>query len=513
MDTKINSIRIIGGGTAGASVACVLKQTFPEKDIRILEGRNIPTVGVGESTLGSINSFLQFLDIQEEDFLKYCDGSYKLSIRFENFKKNDGSYFHYPFGNAYYDQVAPDYNSWIYKKCLYPNTPDTDFADCMFPQMALVNQNKVVHDNVLPNYSIRNNAAYHFDATKLGEFLKEKFRKLGGRIIQENIVKIHHNEDGSIKELELDTQNKIKADLYIDCTGFRSLLLGQSMKEPFESYEDILPNNTAWATRQPYKNKRKELVGYTNCKAVENGWIWNIPLWSRMGTGYVYSNKYISDDDALKQLQKHIGTDELEFKKIPMRIGIHKRLWVKNVCAIGLSAGFIEPLESNGLLTIHVFLIQLLSILKKEIPNEFAIKHFNIATRRMFRGFSEFVAMHYALSDRTDTQYWRDIQNRDYPIEEKFFSEKSDFQLALRNKMEDGAWHPIGGFPCIANGMGWYSQIFENIKWNDGDSRIDYKKFYNHVAEHLDHRKKEWNKIADRCPTLYDYLNERFYKE
>ena len=176
------------------------------------------------------------------------------------------------------------------------------------------------------------------------------------------------------------------------------------MKEPFESYEDILPNNSAIATRQPYTNKKEQLKGYTNCKAVSNGWIWNIPLWSRIGTGYVYSDKYTTYEDALKELQQELGTDELEFRKIKMRIGIHKRLWVKNVCAIGLSAGFIEPLESNGLLTIHHFLFNLIPILKKEIVNEFAIQHFNLSCRRMFRGFAEFVAMHYAISDRIDSE-------------------------------------------------------------------------------------------------------------
>ena len=153
--------------------------------------------------------------------------------------------------------------------------------------------------------------------------------------------------------------SKVKADLFIDCTGFSALLIDKALKEPFESFEDVLPNNSAWATKMPYKNKKKELVGYTNCTAIDNGWVWNIPLWSRIGSGYVYSDKYISDDDALLQFQKHIKKgDELEYKHIKMRTGIHKRTWVKNVCAIGLSAGFIEPLESNGLYTVHEFLLR-----------------------------------------------------------------------------------------------------------------------------------------------------------
>jgi tryptophan halogenase len=515
MDKKINSIWVVGGGTAGCSVACVLKKTFPNKDIRIIEGRDIPTVGVGESTLGQINNFLQFLDIQDKDFMKECDASYKLSIRFENWKTPNSGAFHYPFGNPYYDQIIHNYNYWSYKKFIYPNTPSSDFADCMYPHMALINQNKINDaEKAFPNWNMKQHVAYHFDAQKLGEFLKKKFRSLGGRILVENIVEVNQNEDGSVKSLLLDTGNIIKGDLYIDCTGFKSLLLDKTLKEPFESYEDILPNNSAIATKQPYTNKKEQLKGYTNCKAVGHGWIWNIPLWSRMGTGYVYSNKYISYEDALKDFQKEIGTDELEFKKLSMRIGIHKRLWVKNVCAIGLSAGFIEPLESNGLLTIHNFLFNLIPILKKEIPNEFAIKHFNLACRRMFRGFAEFVAMHYALSDRVDTEYWRDIQKRHYPIEERFFDDKSDFQLAFRNKMEDNYFHPSGGFPCIAMGMDWHPTTLENIQHAECNSDIEsYKKEYKIFADHLDNRKKHFEKIADYSPTLYDYLNENIYND
>ena len=513
MISEINSIWIVGGGIAGTSTACVLKQTFPHKDIRLIEGKSIPTVGVGESTLSQINSFLQLLNIQDKDFMKECDASYKLSIRFENWKTENSGSFHYPFGSPYYSESVLNYNYWYYKKFLKPETPNSDFADCMFPHMALINENKVCpKEGVFPSWNMKNDAAYHFDANKLSDLLKKKFRELGGRILVEDIVNIQRNEDGSIKQLDLHTGNSIKADLYIDCTGFKSLLLDKTMKEPFESYEDMLPNNSAWATKLPYVDKEKELVCYTNCKAVENGWIWNIPLWSRMGTGYVYSDKYISDDDALKQFQNHLGTEDLEFKKLDMRIGVHKRLWVKNVCAIGLSAGFIEPLESNGLLTIHTFLMKLVPILKKKIVNEFAIQHFNLACRRMFRGFAEFVAMHYALSDRTDTEYWKDIQKRNYHIEEKFIDEKSDFQLAFRNKMEEHYWHTIGGLPCIATGMDWFPTTFEEIRYAEANFSIEhYEKEWKHILENLEKRKKDFKKLASDCPTLYDYLNKNIY--
>ena len=207
--------------------------------------------------------------------------------------------------------------------------------------MQLIKQNKLDFSkiNSLP-FSLKNNSALHFDASKFGLWLKNNYCKNKINYIQDDIVSIEQDKNG-IKSLN----NKYKADLYIDCTGFKSLLLGETLKEEFINLNNLLPNNSAWATKLPYKNKRKELKLYTDCTAFNNGWIWNIPLWNRIGTGYVYSDKFVSDEDALKEFQNYLGTKELNFKKIKMRTGIHKRLWVKNVVAVGLSAGFIEPLD------------------------------------------------------------------------------------------------------------------------------------------------------------------------
>ena len=523
----INTIYVVGGGSAGAMTACTIKRFFPNKDVRILEGRNIPVIGVGESTLGPINGWLNLMGIEDKDWMKECDASYKLSIRFQDFyQKGDGG-FHYPFGKPDYaiNKSFAGLNDWYFKKFMYPETPITDYADCMYPAMALVNQNKIIDKDIFPNWSFRKDTAYHFDAVKFGNWLKENyFRKIGGRILVENITSVKHNEDGSIKSLVLDTQNEIEADLFVDCTGFNSLLLGKALNEPFESYEHMLPNNSAWATKLPYLDKVNELRPYTNCTAYNNGWIWDIPLWSRRGTGYVYSDRYISDDLALQEFKDYIIInnpnittemfDDLEFKKLKMRTGIHKRLWVKNVVAIGLSGGFIEPLESNGLLTVHEWLTHLIEVLKKPIVGEFAKKNFNMTCRRMFRGFAEFVSLHYALSNRIDTDYWKDIQRREYPIEEILADDSGDFQKAIIKKMELNHFHPVGGFNCIATGMNWFPTSVERIKYAISDkSDDDLKREWKPFVEQLDATKVEWKKLADRCPTLYDYLKENIYND
>jgi len=508
----INKIYVVGGGTAGISVASALKKTFPEKEIIMIKGRSIPTVGVGESTLAAVNNFLQFFDIQDKDFMKACDASYKQSIRFEDFyQKGDGG-FHYPFGDAYLDETI-DQNSWYFLKSIRPNLPVQDYANSMFPHMALINEGKITNKNLFPTFDFKRHTAYHFDAVKFTDWMEKNiYLPLGGKIIIEDIVEIKREEDGSIKSLVMDTEKEIQADLYIDCTGFKSLLLGETLKEPFESYEHLLPNNSAWATKQSYKNKKQELKGYTNCRAVENGWIWNIPLWSRMGTGYVYSDKYIDDDKALEQFQEHIGQDDLEFKKIKMRIGIHKKLWVKNVCAVGLSAGFIEPLESNGLFTIHTFLINLIPILKKNIVGEFAKEHYNWVCRRMFRNFAEFVGMHYYLSDRIDTEYWRDIQKRKINVEEHMLDETSEIHRAFADKLEKKQWSSTGGFPCIATGMNWFPTTLEEIMYYNKNSNIYFwENNFKSIEMNLNKRKQHYKEVAKKEPYLFDFLQETIY--
>jgi len=507
----MKKIAIVGGGSAGAMAAYTLKKFFPNKNITIVESKTIQTVGVGESTLALINKWLGMLGIKDTDFMKECDASYKLSIRFEDFyQKGDGG-FHYPFGQPYVKENKAILNDWYFKKILCPDTHNSDYAKCMYSVMALVNANKITNTS-LPNWTFRRDAAYHFDATKFSNWLKKEFKKIGGKIEVGNIIKINQDNNG-ITSLDLDTHKSISTDLYIDCSGFKSLLLSGALKEPFESYSNILPNNSAWVTHLPYKNKEQELVPYTNCTAIENGWVWKIPLWSRIGTGYVYSDKYISDDDALKEFQKYLGTKDLEFKKLKMRTGIHQNIWVKNVCAIGLSAGFIEPLESNGLLFVHEFLLQLLRALQQPRISEFSKQNFNMKCRNISNSFAEFVAMHYALSVRTDTPYWQDIQKRNYPLEQNLGRINSDFQKAHIQRFTDYHYPTTDGINCIATGMNWYAIDVPSTRYELGISNIDLLKLeWQPFINRLNKRKEEWKKLVADCPSLLEYLKKYIHK-
>jgi tryptophan halogenase len=506
----IHNITIIGGGTAGFMTASTLLKFFPNKKITLIESSNIPTVGVGESTILQIREWLHQLDIKDKDFVKETNATYKLSIKFTDFYQK-GKSFHYPFGEAYDYGSQLGLNGWWLKKHYY-NVGNEDYAESIFPNLALIKNKKLDFNekNQLP-FTFKKNSAFHFDATKFGLWLKEKYCiPKGLNYIQDDIKTIEQDKDG-IKSLN----NKYKADLFIDCTGFKSLLLGETFKEPFESLENLLPNNSAYATKLPYTNKKEQLNLYTNCTAYNNGWIWNIPLWNRIGTGYVYSDKFISDDDALKEFQEYLGTKELEFKKIKMRVGIHKRLWVKNVVAIGLSAGFIEPLESNGLFSIHEFLNVLLRNLHRGKVSQFDKDNFTYNCKQIFYNFADFVALHYALSHRDDTEYWKANLNKQWS--NTLINHQANIVDGIDNAVRQRSFQyrfpRNAGLHCISAGMNWqptdiYSLLKHNTHTNDGVWKLEAKNF----KEFSDTNKEYWNTVVKNFPDYINFLESNFYQ-
>ena len=516
---KSDNIVIVGGGTAGFMTATTLIKLFPNKKISLIESPNIKTVGVGESTIVQFRKWMKIVGIKDEDFMKECDASYKFSIGFTDFHKRGSGTFHYPFG----DSVVPDKNKftiWYLKKMAYPDIPLTDFADSFCPIMALVNNNKVHtnEDKTVGLWGLYKDTAWHFDASKFATWLRDNICIPNGlKHIRSTINDVVMCDKG-IDYLMLDNGDEVKADLFIDCTGFKSLLLGGAIKEPFISYNHILPNNKAIATHIPYKNKDKELVAFTNCTAIENGWVWNIPLWSRIGTGYVYSDKHVTPEQAEKEFKKHLkknGHDvkELKFNHIDMRVGIHKRLFVKNVLAIGLSAGFVEPLESNGLYTVHEFLSKMIMLLQRDNISQFEKDSYNIICKGIFHSWAEFVSLHYALSERDDTPYWRDNMEREYVNELYNNIEKtdSDFQKTIGSKYLRGAFEDTAGIKFIATGMNWFPTSKESIMYINTIDHLDLKAF-EESFEVMDKLKKQWNDAVKDKPSLYKYLKDNVYK-
>jgi hypothetical protein len=526
---KTDSVLIVGGGSAGWMTAATLIKNFPDKKITVIESPDVPTVGVGESTLAFIRDWLNGLDIKEEDFFAATDASYKLSIKFTDFYKEDSGSFHYPFGTPLFDDMPLRFNSWYLHKTLHDEVPVDDFTKTFFSTRALIDNNTYSENSkgIFSNFDTSRDVAYHFDAAKFGAWLRDVYCLPKGVVhMPSTVTKVNVDTDG-ITSVILSDNSAVSADLYIDCTGWKSLLIGKTLNEPFDSFESILPNNRAWATRVPYTDKEKELEPYTNCTAINNGWVWNIPLWSRIGTGYVYSDKYISPEDALIEFKEYLNsnkmtvhnkervTEDLEFRDIQFNIGIYRRTWVKNTVAIGLSAGFIEPLESNGLFTVHEFLKFLVKSMQRNEVTQWDKDTYNASARGFFSNFAQFVSLHYALSHRTTSQYWKDITERTFSPELVSMTptQITTFYTLVQQKMFEQQYEPRGGLPYIATGM-HYLPVDKAVVAN---WELIHKQDYKALDEFSFSKRRAlmlaWDEEAKKSPTLYKYLLDRYYEE
>tara|TARA_S200000501_G_scaffold309464_1_gene299369 strand:+ start:31 stop:1803 length:1773 start_codon:yes stop_codon:yes gene_type:complete len=524
MSKKIKSICIVGGGSSGWMSAATFATQLPNIDVTIIESPDFPILGVGESTLGGIKHWSSLIGLEDKDLLTETDGSYKLSIKFTDWLGKDTGGFHYPFGEAQrpIEQVAQ--NDWWFLKGNRGGLDQNSFARCHYPIAAISENNKMSDDSSgkTPGFSFVQDVAFHFDATALGQYLKKKIcLPKGVKLINSTVEKINTNDDG-IESLILQNKEKVTADLYIDCTGFKSLLLEGALGVKFNSIENIIPNNKAWATHIPYTDKNKQLEPFTNCTALSNGWTWNIPLWSRIGAGYVYSDKYISDDEALEEFKDYIRTrydnvpiEDLEFKPITMRNGIHEKTWEKNVVAIGLSSGFVEPLESTGLMTTYEWLLSLIYTLRKDFVNQWDRDAFNYALRNIFYGHANFVGMHYALSSRDDTPYWQDVTERvriDPTINNSlnYETEMGENLELLYYATSAYKYHQFregtAGFQCVAAGMN-YSPIDAQMHRSLGKLKgFDPEMHCDRLQELYRETQQKYINYAETLPSLYEYL-------
>ena len=526
---NIKKIVIVGGGSAGWMSAAMLIKFFPDYDIQVIESPDHPIVGVGESTLLGIRNYCAFLGIDEKDFMKHTDASYKMSIKFTDFYEKDSGGFHYPFGNPEFRGTIQGIEDWYFKKGLHPNTPNDEFARYYHPAAALYENNKFTlnNDGKFGDWSPKKHTAFHFDATKFGLWLRDNYCKPRGVIvIPSTVVDITTNDNG-IEKLLLSNGDSVTSDLFIDCTGFKSLLLGKTLEEEFISYSDMLPNNRAWATRISYKDKEAELEPFTNCTALSNGWVWNIPSWGRIGTGYVYSDKFIDPEDAKEEFKQHLMSDKmicprsrdevdaLEFKDIPMRVGIHKRTFVKNVVALGLSAGFIEPLESNGLFSVHVFLDKLVKTLLSGSINQFDRDCYNMACRGVFQNFAEFVALHYSFSKRDDSDYWQANNNRVY--DSKMINFEPTLSVGFfdygNQKMFQANVDWTRGLPWISVGMNHHVIDRLNVLNEEFQNDRNLHEEFSMVFAQREAWMHEWNQAAKDELSLKEFLEQFIHKD
>ncbi|GMG86530.1 tryptophan halogenase family protein [Biformimicrobium ophioploci] len=414
-DKPLNHVLVVGGGTAGWLAACHLARVGNAADgglqVTLVESPDIPTIGVGEGTVPLIRESLRNLGISETDFIRECDVTFKQGIRFVDWMKPRGSgenYYHHIFDLI--PRSAPDpVPYWLL------DSQGRSFVDSVSIQGRVCDAGLGPKLMTQPEYAGVSNYAYHLDAGKFADFLmRHATEKLGVKLLRANVTGVEKDPAGFIDGVQTDRAGYLQADLFVDCTGFRALLLGDAMKVGFVDKGHQLFADTALAVQVPYPSADTPIPCSTRSTAVDHGWIWDIGLTGRRGVGHVYSSAHSAHDEAETLLRRYVGDErgELAVRRIPMRIGHRERFWDKNCVAIGLSQGFVEPLEATGILVYDVtsqLLAELLPVVRDGLGP--ASGRFNAVVQNAWERVVDFIKLHYFISDREDTAFWKD--NRD----------------------------------------------------------------------------------------------------
>jgi tryptophan halogenase len=400
-------IVVLGGGTAGWMAAAALVTGLKGRTVELVESEDIGTVGVGEATFPSIRNYHQLLGIPEADFLRATNGTFKLGIRFCDWHTRGEDYYH-TFGD--FGQLSGPEALWgQYRRHAGAGLPV--FGELCLPTVMAM-QNRFCapgKDSAYFNY------AYHFDATLYARFLRDLAVKRGARRTEGKVVEVTRRADGGVAALRLDDGRVVEGDLFIDCSGFASLLLGRTLDEPFVDFSHWLPVDRAWAV--PSARTGAALTPYTRATALDAGWAWRIPLQDRTGNGHVFSTRYIDEDTARTQLLQQLDGEALaEPRLLRFTTGHRARFWSANVVGIGLSTGFLEPLESTSIYLIQAGLGHLMPLLQEGrpvAPNE--IEDYNTGLVRQFERIRDFILMHYCLTTRRDTPFWNAMATVELP--------------------------------------------------------------------------------------------------
>lgn len=511
---KVDKILIVGGGSAGWMTAAALAYKFPEIKLTLVESKRIGTIGVGESTLGHINRYFDMLDMRPEEWMPECNATFKASIQFTDFREKD-SVFQYPFGGLHSPLGLEVQNFFDCQALLDNPFEPEDLARTFSLNGYMAEKNKMSYESMpeqgfIPELDI----AYHMDAAEFGEYLRKRFCDNVEWI--DGVVSDVIHDNGEIIGIELESGDYYEADLFIDCTGFKSLLLEKVAGSEYVPFKTLL-NDRAIAARIPYKDeddKRSKMNIYTDCKALSAGWAWRTPLWSRMGTGYVYSSKFLSQEEAEAEFRKEVDWDG-EVNHIFIKHGYHKQAWKNNVIGVGLSYGFIEPLESTGLLTIHENIIALVEILarRNRKVNSFDRQQFNDSAYELIRGMSDFVALHYGMSLRDDTPYWNHVTTIEYDIHADDIIRKINLasDMAKMYLIDRRVDNKHDGIVYVATGMGYSPTSNMYLSYLNKRLLVPISEIEK-VRDKLIATRMNRDAITDRMQSHYDYLNHVIYK-
>lgn len=522
-------IVIVGGGSSGWMTAAYLVKALGDiASITLVESASIRTIGVGEATFSTIKLFFDFLELQERDWMPHCSGAYKLAIRFVDWTRAKGHFYH-PFQRletAYGMNAAEwwlklksgeepfDYACFtVPKLCdamrspryldgtVYDDKVRDFYPASAAPSSGETGTRRVVPNVLLSGHQVQYPYAYHFNASELATFLQGYAVERGVVRLVDDVVDVPLKEDGSIAAIQTKEHGRIEGELFVDCTGFRGLLINQALGEPFISFGDGLLNDRAIAIQVPRDIEKDGVRPYTTAQAHSAGWSWNIPLYGRDGTGYVYSSSFIDDDEAEREFRSFLGpaVDGCGANHIKMRIGRCRRSWVKNCVAIGLSSGFVEPLESTGIFFIQHGIEELVNHFPRcSTLDENMVASYNKTIAECIDGIREFLILHYFASDREDTPFWRATKNVTLPdsLRERLRIWKARLPGA-RNIYQP--FHGFEAYSWVVMLLGLNYRPASYLPLLDGLDESKARAMFRAIKERTAH-------LVETLPSQYEYL-------
>ncbi|MCE3254012.1 MAG: tryptophan 7-halogenase [Cellvibrio sp.] len=487
MNKKITSIVIVGGGTAGWLTAGRIAAHHRAQDgnikVTLIESPNIPIIGVGEGTWPTMRSTLLKLGITETDFIRECDASFKQGAKFSRWVTGaDDDFYYHPlmlpqgFGKT---NLAAHWQA-----ARNNNQTQQSFSAATCFQEAVCEQGLAPKLITTPEFNSVANYAYHLNAGKFSAFLqKHCCAKLGVQQVLADVTGVNPAENGDIASVTTEQAGVIGGDLFIDCTGFQSLLLGQHLQVPFIDCSDVLFIDTALAVQVPYESDDAPIASHTLSTAQEAGWIWDIGLVHRRGVGHVYSSNHTSEEQATERLQSYVGSafKNLTVRKIPIHSGHRQLFWKNNCVAVGLSAGFLEPLEASAIVLVELSA----SMIAEQLPAcrevmDITAKRFNDTFRYRWERIIDFLKLHYILSKRNDNSFWSD--NRD----------PATIPQSLQELMQLWRYHPPGDHDFTSNNEVFPAASYQYVLYGMG-FETDYS-FSQHLLHDVAIAQEQFNK-------------------
>lgn len=489
MGRPIKHITIVGGGTAGWLTASLLNTFFnapgkpPGMKITLIESPNIKTIGVGEATVPGMRRAVQDFGIDEREFIRRCNVTFKLGVDFVNWNHdqngNPVSYIN-PFSSGLSIKgSSPLYYFHKFGRVATDDTRAVDPIEATTPIRDAIALQKGPRKITQDNYEKPMPYAYHLDAGLFAQFLSEISTLRGVEHIRDDVLKVNLDERGFVESLDLKERGKHPIEFVIDCTGFRGLIINEALGEPFVPYSKYLLNDRALAVQIPHKDP-SDLVPCTRSTALGAGWVWRVPLQSRIGTGYVFSSSHRTDEEATAEFLRHLGMteDEAEPRAIPIRVGRTRRAFVKNCLAIGLSSGFIEPLESTAIHMIDMASRYLLAYFPDMDFNEKLLEGYNRAAELLYDEVRDFIVLHYCLNNRSDDPYWITARE-DMPVPDQLAANLEAWKYVLPSEYDfvTDRFFTKWNYGVILFGKGFYPEdhvfpIAAGLEKDDWDAYI-----------------------------------------